>query len=150
PSSLRQIKKIAASPVVEVTARPLADPSVPALMEAGLGGDLPTQLERGRQEVEALTGVTPVPEVIRPPHSELDQASLYALWQQGFRVFLVDPPLVGNRPAQEKDFAQPATAAFDVSPTDDVTAIVRDTDVWNLLGSETLAQDPRLAAQAVL
>jgi hypothetical protein len=147
---LGQIKKIAASPAVEVTALPLADPSVPALMAAGLGGDLPTQLERGRQEVEALTGATPAPEVIRPPHSELDQASLYALWQQGFHVFLVDPPLVGNRPAQEKDFAQPATADFDVSPTDDVTAIVPDTDVWNLLGSETLAQDPRLAAQAVL
>ncbi|MDP9340956.1 MAG: DUF6049 family protein [Actinomycetota bacterium] len=149
-SLLQQIKKIAASPTVELSALPFADPSVPALVAAGLGGDLSTQLERGRQEVEAVTGVTPDRDVVRPPHSKLDQASLFALWQQGFHVFLVDPELVRNRPAQEKDFAQPATTALQVSPTETVTAIIPDADTQGLLTSDTLAQDPRLAAQSVL
>jgi hypothetical protein len=149
-SLLEQIRKIAASPLVELSALPFSDPSVPALIEGGLGGDLPIQLERGRREIEAITGVTPDPEVVRPPRSELDQASLFALWQQRFHVFLVDPQLVGSRPAQEKDFAQPSTAALQVSPTETVTAVVPDTDVWTLLASDTLAQDPRLAAQSVL
>jgi len=149
-SVLDQIRKVASSPAVELSALPFADPSIPALLAAGLGDDLPTLLERGRQEVEGVTGATPNSEVVRPPRSELDQASLFALWQGGFHVFLVDPELVGGRPAQEKDFAQPATAALSVSPTERVTAIVPDQDTQSLLRSDTLAEDPRLAAQAVL
>jgi hypothetical protein len=149
-SLLDQIRKMAASPSVELAALPFADPSLPALMAAGLGSDLPALIERGRDEIEAITGVTPSSEVVRPPHSELDQASLFALWQQGFDTFLVDPNLVGGRPVQEKEFAQPATAALEVSPTDTVTAVVPDDGVQRLLESGTISEDPRLAAQSVL
>jgi hypothetical protein len=148
-SLLDQIRKVASAPTVELSALPFSDPSIPSLLAAGLDRDLPTQLQRGRDEVARITGVTPDSEVVRPPRSELDQASLFALWQQGFGVFLVDPTLV-RRPAQEKEFAQPAKASLAVSPTETVTAIVPDEGVQNLLASDTVVADPRLATQQVI
>ncbi len=148
-SLLDQIRRVASAPSVELSALPFSDPSIPSLLSAGLDRDLSTQLRRGREEVARITGQTPDPEVVRPPRSELDQASLFALWQQGFGVFLVDPELV-TRPAQEKEFAQPAKASLAVSPTETVTAIVPDGGVQALLASDTAVQDPRLAVQQVI
>jgi hypothetical protein len=148
---LDRLRQVLRSRSVEVSALPYAGPNIPALLSAGLDGDLGSQIAVGRSVVERIGGVTPAPNVIRPVGSLLDQQSLVQLSRDGFDLFVLDAPSVLRQP-QEKEFAQPATAALQVGPEpgQTVTAAVPDPGFQSLLASGFLASDPHLAAQALL
>jgi hypothetical protein len=148
---LDRLRTILHAPSVEVSATPFASPDVPALVSAGLDKDLADQVALGRDEVRRIAGVDPVPDLLWPPGSFLDQASLVELRDQGFDRFLLDSRMV-QRPPQAKEFTQPATAGLEVGPDpqDTATAVIPDPGTEDLLSSDLPGTDPRLAAQAVL
>jgi Family of unknown function (DUF6049) len=141
--------RLARGPLVESAAMPFAAPSVPALIQAGLGVDVPVQLSRGRDQVAAFLGKEPADDIFWPPGSYLDQASLSTLSGRGVRTFILDSGLV-SRPSQPKEFAQPATAALSNSLTTTATAIVPDDGIQAILESPLPRRDVRLTVQAVL
>ena len=148
---LDQLEAIVADPSEEVSTMPFAAPDLPALLRSGLAGDLGALIRRGRDEVAGVTGAHPDTTLLRPLGSFLDQKTLFALSQEGFRLFLVDPDLV-QRPPWDNGYAQPATAKLRVGAGagETVTAAVPDPGVQSLLASDLPSTDPRLAAQAVL
>jgi Family of unknown function (DUF6049) len=146
---LDTLHRLANGPRVESIALPYAVPSIPALLDAGLGNDLPVQLQRGRVAVSRFTGRPVEDSLFWPPGEYLDQISLFTLADNGTRTFLLDPDLV-RRPPQEKEFAQPATTALDSSLNTTVNGIVPDSGVARILSSSTAQRDPRLAVQDVL
>jgi hypothetical protein len=146
---LARLRGIAASPRVELAAFPLSAPEIPALVHSGLEEDLTTQLHDGAALVSDELGAAVSSTVFAPPGSALDQASVYALSALGVGVFVLDPSLV-VRPAQQKQFAQPAVAALSLGLGASVTAVVSDYGVQGLLESPQLAGNPTLLAQAVI
>jgi uncharacterized protein DUF6049 len=146
---LDAMHRLANAPRIESSALPYAVPTIPSLLSAGLGVDLPPQLQRGQEAVAEFTGHPIATDIFWPPSEALDLSSLFDLSARGVRTFLLTPGLV-HRPAQPKEFAQPATAALDSGPNTSVTGIVPDTGVENLLGSGVAQRDPRLATQNVL
>jgi hypothetical protein len=88
-------------------------------------------------------------DIFWPPGGYLNQAALSDVASRGARTFLLTPALV-HRPPQDKEFAQPATAALTATSNTSVTGIVPDAGVENLLASGTADADPRLATQNVL
>jgi Family of unknown function (DUF6049) len=148
---LARLRTVLRAPSVEVSALPFASPNAPALLSAGLEDDLTEQVDAGRQEVRRIAGVAPVSGLMRPSRSFLDQATLVQLSRHGVDQFLLDSSMV-QRPPQEKEFTQPATARLEVGPESDdtVTAVVADPGIESLLSSDIPAADPRLAAQAAL
>jgi hypothetical protein len=146
---LDEMHRLANGSLVESTALPFAVPNIPALISAGLGIDVPTQVQRGQEAVEAFTGHPLAADTFWPPGGYLDQASLTTLSARGVRTFLMAPGLV-HRDPQPKEFAQPATTALPNSLTTTVTGIVPDAGVTSILGSPVPQRDPRLATQDVL
>ncbi len=146
---LDAMHRLADGPRVESSALPYAAPNIPALLSAGLGVDLPTQLQRGQQEVEAFTGHPISTDIFWPPAGALDLTSLSTLAVRGVRTFLLTPGLVHRGP-QPKEFAQPATASFTSGLNSSVTGIVPDVGIQNILSSDVAQRDPRLATQDVL
>jgi hypothetical protein len=146
---LDALHRLANGPRVESTALPYAVPSIPALLDAGLGSDLAVQLQRGRAAVASFTG-RPVDETLFwPPGEHLDQFSLVTLADTGTRTFLLDPDMV-RRPPLEKEFAQPATTVLESGVNETVNGIVPDDGIARILGSSIPQRDPRLAVQDVL
>ncbi|HXJ64406.1 MAG TPA: DUF6049 family protein [Actinomycetota bacterium] len=146
---LEKMHQLAAAPLVESSALPYAVPNIPALLSAGLGVDLPVQLQRGEDAVGAFTGNPVTSDIFWPPGGNIDQASLSTLAAHGIRTFLMTPAMVHRAP-QPKEFAQPATTALQSSVTGTVTGIVPDAGVETILSSGVSERDPRLAAQNVL
>lgn len=146
--ALAAMKRIVASAQVETSALPFAAPKLPALVAGGLARDLPVQLQRGRDQVKTVLGSAPVPTVLRPPGSALDQASLEALPGEGIDLLVLDPAAVPPA-AQPLGFAAPPTAAL-VTDGVTVTAVVPDAGLQALLSSPMTTADPVLGAQAVL
>ena len=149
---LRDLRSIAASSGVELSAMPFADPSIPALMSSGLAGDVATQLTRGDQEVQAVLGRGSVPGLLHPPDSRLDQASLYELHQNGVRLLLVDDDTVQEPSPSPRSlgFAKPAVAGLSIGTSSPLRAVVPDHGVQQLLASGHAGEDSRLAVQSVL
>ncbi|MFN2544380.1 MAG: DUF6049 family protein [Actinomycetota bacterium] len=144
---LRDLKVMAASSSVELSAMPYASPSLPAMIRGGLSGDITQQLRLGRADVASALGKDPVSAVLRPPGSRLDQGSLFELHRRGIRLLLVDKDAVAQKP-QPNGFAQPAVAPLSVGPTLD--AIAPDDGVQRILESQLPNQDPHLAVQTLL
>jgi hypothetical protein len=78
-------------PATEVVALPFAGPSVPALVEAGLHGDLAHQAELGRLGVGDALGVVPTSQLFRPPGGILTTEAIRALADLGVAALIVDP-----------------------------------------------------------
>jgi hypothetical protein len=146
---LRQLQTVASGPTVEVSALPFAAPSIPALVEANLQSHLRIQMERGRQAVQGLVGTEIPGEILYPPGSTIDQASLFRLRARGIRLLLLDAGRVEPRP-QDRGFAPPALTLVHAGLSRTITAIVPDEGISLLLASPLLEADPRLGAQAIL
>ncbi len=145
---LSELQRIAASPSVELSALPFSSPSLPELVASGLGRDLGVQLERGRAVVQSELGRIPVAGVLRPPGSDLDQASLTALPARGVHLLLLDADTVPP-PAQQLGFAPPPIATLAAGDAE-LDAVVSDPSVAALLDTVSAEGDGVLASQAVL
>src|SRR5204863_8023013 len=100
-------------------------------------------------DVSAALGRAPVAGVIHPPGSHVDQATLWALHQNGIRLLLVDADTV-HQASQPQGLAEPAVAELSIGTPTPLEAIVPDGGVQQLLDGESVQTDPRLAGQAVL
>src|SRR4051812_17249429 len=104
---LDAMHRLADGPLVESTALPYAVPNIPALLNAGLGIDLPVQLDRGRADAAAFTGKPLANDMFWPPAGYMDQATLSAVAPRGGRAFPLTPPLARRQP-QPQELAPPA------------------------------------------
>jgi hypothetical protein len=147
--ALFELRSITAGRPAEVSALPFSSPSIPALMAGGLGQDLPEQLARGRQIVQTVLGHDPTPGVMHPPGSRLDQASLFALQQNGIHLLLVDSNAV-HQPQQQLGFAKPAVVGLSTGTSTPVEAVVPDSGIQALLDGNLPSDDSHLAVQVIL
>jgi hypothetical protein len=138
------LREIAASPNVLVTALPYASPEFPSLLTGGLGRDVPTQIDRGREVVGELLRTSPATTIVRPPGAALDDQTIEALPQFGVSTLVAGPFTVAPTP-QPLGFAGPPTAELD-----DLDAIVPEPGVMARLQSPPTLDDPVLTAQTVL
>lgn len=143
-TTLFRLRELARDLVVQVVALPYAGPSVPALLDAGLGEDLERHVTRGRAAVEEILGVPPAEAPFRPPGSFLTEESLPAIEALGASILLPDAELL---PA-------PDGLAFSAPPTvlagGKMTAVVPDEGVGAYLVPTDDGSDARLrAAQAI-
>jgi hypothetical protein len=96
---LDRLGVIARRPGTEVVAQPYASPSIPALIDAGLGSDLRVHMHRAAELVRAILGVEPSTTVFRPPGSALSGSALdvldLILAEDGMtEALLVDPEVL--------------------------------------------------------
>lgn len=145
--ALSQLRAVARAPSVRISPLPFSMAEIPSLIDGGLEGDVPVQLQRGAEALADALGVPLTEGVLRPPGAALDPDALRELAAAGVRTLVVGPATV---PAPEEDplgFAGPPTAALDGGALD---AIVPDPAVMALLSSELVRADPVLGAQAML
>lgn len=147
-SALTQLRQIAASNAVELSALPFSAPQLPTLAAGGLVRDVDAQLQRGRDLVSSTLGRQPTTTLLRPPDSSLDQASLEELVTRGVRTLLLDAATVQSVP-QAFGFAAPAVVSLE-APAGTAYGIVTDPNIEALLHSPIVEDDPVGAAQAVL
>src|SRR5205823_4082213 len=147
--ALFDIRSIVAAPSSQASALPFASPSIPALIAAGLVQDLPQQLTRGQQDFSSIVRYDPSAGILHPPESRLDQASVFALQQNGVRLLLVDSS-AGRQPEQENGYAKPPVVALPSGTPTPMRALVPDGGVQAILTGPLPREDPRLAVQVVL
>lgn len=147
---LERLRVLARRPGTETVALPFASPSIPALVEAGLGLHLRTQLGRGREVVRGILGVEPSRTVFRPPGSALSASALdvlgVVLGEDGQTDALLLDPEVVEAPAG-LTLSPPAVAALRTA-SGDVPAIVPDPILEER--TESVPDDPALAAMWAL
>jgi uncharacterized protein DUF6049 len=139
---LVSLRRIAAAPSVELVAYPMGDPSLPAVLRAGLSPELDRLTEEGSKLVASVLGRPVDPAVARPPGSALDALALPKLVSLGAGTILIDPNFVGF-----PRFTAPPTLRL-ASGISSVAAILPDPEVQGLIRSN--GADPRLAAQIAL
>jgi hypothetical protein len=144
--ALTSLRSIAAAPNVRVSALPYSMPELPSLLSGGLSRDVDDQLDRGTDVVAEMLQTTPVSGLLRPPGAALDDETLQALGERGFRTLVAGPTTVVPSP-QPLGFAGPPTAA--IGNGGEIVAIVPEPAVDTLLTS-TVQTDPILAAQVLL
>jgi hypothetical protein len=145
--ALDDLRGIAAAPNVLVTALPYASPEFPSLLTGGLGRDVPTQIDRGRQVVGELIRTAPATSIVRPPGAALDDQTLEVLPQFGVSTLVAGPFTVAPSP-QPLGFAGPPTAGL--GGDGGLEAIVPEPGVMARLQSPPTLDDPVLTAQTVL
>ncbi len=139
---LVRLRDVASRPGVELLAYPMGDPSLPALLRAGMGSDLDKLIEEGEKLIASILGRSVTSEVARPPASALDSLTLPKLASLGARAALVDPNFLTF-----PKFESPPTARL-LSGASSLTGVLPDPEVQGLI--RTTPQDPRLAAQLAL
>ncbi len=145
--ALADLQEIAAAPNVRLSALPFSAPELPSLLAGGLGQDLTAQLERGRDVVATLLETTPVPGVLRPPGSAIDDATIRELAAAGISTVIVGPETVEAEP-HPQGFAGPPTATL--GDDGEIHAVVPDPAVAALLESSEATGDPVRDAQIVV
>jgi hypothetical protein len=143
---LERIRGLARNPAIEVVPLPLASPSVPALVTAGLTSDLESQLVRGRDLASALLGVPLSTAIFRPPGAVLSNASVGALAALDVETLLVDADTLPPPPGLI--LSPPATAVVDAGARGTLGAVTPDPGIESML--ETDIGDPALQAQWVV
>src|SRR3990170_4988423 len=143
--ALEDLRTIASTPGIRMTAMPFATPELPALYGGGLGLDVGIQLERGRQVVGAFLQTTPVPGVLRPPGAALDDTTLRGIAALGITTLLVGPATVERVP-QPLDLTGPATASL---AEGSIAAIAPDPSTAAVI-AQIAPDDPVRAAHAAL
>lgn len=144
--TLERIRRLARLAETEVVALPYARPQVPALLAAGVAGDLQRQIVRGREEVERLLSVSPVRSIFRPPGSVLSEDAIRALVDEGVATLIVDADTLP--PPEGLVLSPGARARIGVGDGITLDAVAPDPDVSEL--SAELPDDPRLRAQWVI
>jgi hypothetical protein len=147
---LERLRLLVERPETEVVALPYASPSIPALVESGLGEDLREQLELGRTVVRGVLGVEPSTTVFRPPGSALTGSALdvlgVILGEDGqTEAILVDAETL--QPPIGLTLSPPAVAAVRTA-AGDVPAIAPDPILEER--TEAVPEDPALAAMWTL
>jgi len=143
--ALEDLRTIASTPGIRITAMPFATPEIPALYGGGLGHDVGIQLERGREVVGAVLQTTPVPGVLRPPGAALDDTTLRGIAALGITTLLVGPATVERLP-QPLDLAGPATASL----AEGALAAIAPDPSTDAVIAQIGPEDPVRAAQAAL
>ncbi len=132
------IAQIAGRKGTQLTAMPFGDPSLPALMRAGLGLQIEGLMQRGQRDMSDVLGVDPSAHVLRPPLSQIDAASAARAARSGARILLVD----GGRipPPSGLKFSPPPDAPV-VAGTRTISAVVPDPtlarDIQTWIGAPT-------------
>ena len=108
---LASLRSVAQAPGVQVSTLPFSAPLIPSLLSNGLSDDLVRQRSAGDAIVSTALGVTPAPEVSRPPEGALDDGAIDALALGGASTLLGDVGTV-ERPAQPNGFAPLPTATL--------------------------------------
>ena len=145
---LAELKTAANGPQTLLTMEPFAWPSIPALLEGGLGHDLGTQDYLGRATMAQVLGVSPDLSVMRPPMGALNDQALRALIARSVSLVLAQADTV-TRPPQTNGFAPPPAATVTEGDTS-ATLVLPDPGTQALLEDPTLLQDPVRAAQVAL
>jgi len=145
--ALETLRRVAASPVVALSALPFSAPQIPSLISGGLARDLDVQLLRGREVVQTLLDAPVDPTALRPPGGALDEAALSALAGRGIRLLALDPGTVES-PLQPLGFAPPPVTGLRADL--DLVGLLPDPAVSALLGSPLATDDPVLGAQITL
>lgn len=140
---LERIGTLARRANTEVVALPFAGPSVPALVAAGLHGDLAEQMGLGRRTVADLLGVEPTAGLFRPPGGLLTTAAVRALADQEIEALVVDPEDLPPPPGLV--LSAPAVAEVRAGLGRSLRAIVPDSVVADRLTA--LPEDPWLGAR---
>jgi hypothetical protein len=139
---LARLVQVASQPGVELMAYPMGDPSLPALLRAGLSTDLDRLVEEGDSLVASMLGRPVTAGVARPPASALDSLTLPKLAALGTQTTLLDPNFVTF-----PKFTAPPTLRL-TSGTSSLAAVLPDPEVQGLIRSNN--SDPRLAGQIAL
>jgi hypothetical protein len=139
---LSRLREVASRPEVELIAYPMGDPSLPALLRAGMNGDLDRLTEEGKKIVASVLGRQAVSTVARPPAAALDRLTVPDLVSSGAGTALVDPNFVTFA-----KFGVPPTARL-TSGASSLTGILPDPEVESLIRAS--GADPRLGAQLAL
>lgn len=146
---LGDLKDLASIQETELSAMPYGVPDLAQLSRSGLLGDIPLHMQFAQASLAARVGTGGNPEVLRPPGSSFDEATLRALSDQGTKTLLLDGGVV-QQPKQEKGFAPSATAVLAPGPAPTQTAIVPDEGLQSTITSSVVRDDPRLAVQILL
>jgi hypothetical protein len=147
---LAGLRKSLAAPNLRVSAYPFAAPQLPAMLRSGLARDLDLQIDRGRDLVGSVLGITPTRSAARAPFGQLDANAIQRLAADGATTVLVEADTV-DRPAQPLDFAPLPTAALDgPGGGDPIALVLPDPGAQALLSSGLAGTDPVLAAQQAL
>jgi hypothetical protein len=146
--ALDRLRTIASAPNVELSALPYSEPLLPALTSGDLARDLGVQLQGGREIVADLLGRTPSTNVLRPPASAIDEATLDELPGAGVSTLLLDPDAV-PRTEDTQGFA-PSPVVSLAAQNATLSAVVADPAAQALLDTGIADRDPVLASQAVL
>lgn len=145
--ALEHLRAIAHAPNVRISALPFSVPELPSLLSGGLGQDLTVQLDRGRETVGTILGMTPLSSVLRPPGAALDDSTLQELSVSAISTLVAGPSSVEPSP-QPLGFAGPPTAALGADGG--IVAIVPEPGLMTLLQSSAAIEDPVRAAQVLL
>jgi hypothetical protein len=142
---LDSLRRIAGRPRTELIALPFGDARIPALFRSGLGEDLRTLVEAGRDVVTTIIGADPSKAVFRPPQSQIDVGSVDRLGDLGVSLLALDSQSV---PAVEGVSPNPPPIVRLAEASRAVHAVVPDREVE--LVTKAFPDDPRLAAHAAL
>jgi uncharacterized protein DUF6049 len=146
---LEKIRSIARAAQTEVAALPFAAPSVPAMLQANLRGDLQEQVDRGAADIERLTGAAPDRELFAPPDGLVDQDTLSYVASGGAELALLEAGRV-QQPPQDRGFAPPPTGSISTGLGRSITAVLPNPDLHAMLASGSIDEDPRLGVQTAL
>ena len=147
---LSGLSALAGDPGVEPSAMPFSAPLMPSLLSAVIAPDLTAQLAAGRQTVGATMGTPPVREVIRPPQGALDDPTIASLSDRGIRTVLGDADTVARPEQASCPSPLPASRLAAGTGGEQVSVVLPDPGVTDLLGSPSLQEDPILGAQVTL
>ena len=149
-SLIESLGQILGEPSVEVFVYPFAAPQLPAMLRSGLARDLDLQIDRGRDLVASVLGITPSRTAARAPYGQLDDSAIQRLAADDATTLLVDADTV-ERPAQPADFAPLPTAGLDGPGSGDpIGLVLPDPGAQSVIASELATTDPVLAAQQAL
>ena len=143
--ALADLRRVAESPNVRVTALPFATPELPSLYNGGLARDVDAQLEQGREVAATVLQTTTVDGLLRPPGAALDELTLRELSGSGISTLIVGPRTI-SLPEQPLGFVGPATAEVGGAA---LTAIVPEPATDALLIASA-GDDPVRGAQVAL
>jgi hypothetical protein len=149
---LQRLREVARRPLTQVVALPYGSPSIPALVEAGLGGDLADQVTRGRAAVGSFLGRPPSTAVFPLPGSALSAEAIETL----SRTLAGDgsppePLLVDGAtllPPADLILTPPALAQVPVGEETSVLAVASDPGLADR--SVASADDPRVRAHQTI
>ena len=147
---LERLRVLAGRPGTEFVSLPFASPSIPALVEAGLGSDLRAHLQLGKEVMREILAVEPSDTIFRPPGSALSPPALdvlaLMLGEDGqTETLLVDPEVL--EPPGEMLLSPPAAAELRTA-SGPISVIVPDPILEER--TESVLEDPALAAMQTL